>query len=418
MGLIRSPACEHLFVATIAETEAETDREAGRATAPSLERLERLEREIAALGLRLGRGMARWLDLIAELDRRGGGRQAGFRSTAEWLAWRCGISARAAREHVRVARGLQERGPVRAAFARGELSYSKVRALTRAGPREDVAGLLEIAARSTADQLERTVRSLRSAPSAGAGTAAHVHERRRLDWWWELDGSFRLIGRLPPDDGAALAEVVDTAAEALKVAPACEGEAEAPAGRPPLAARRADALAEIAQSGAPRAHVVLHVDPAALACTAAGAEDRAGELCALQDAPAVPSETARRLACDAELSPASRRPDGVLDRGRSRRVVSPALRASLERRDQGCRFPGCDRRHGLHAHHIEHWAHGGPTDRGNLVLVCRYHHRLLHEGGFSLRRHPQDGTLHYHRPDGRLLTDLPPPATAPAAAVA
>lgn len=153
--------------------------------------------------------------------------------------------------------------------------------------------------------------------------------------------------------------------------------------------------------------MVLHVDTAALACTATTAEDRAGDVCSLHDGPAVPSETARRLACDGEIEVAAARSDGSLDLGRSRRVVSAALRTSLERRDGGCRFPGCDRRHGLHAHHVEHWAHGGRTDRDNLDLLCRHHHRLVHEEGFTIRR--RRGALRFHRPGGQPLADLPPP---------
>lgn len=374
----------------------------------ALEPLEPLEREIAALARRLARDVARWLELVAEFDRRDGGLRWGFRGTAEWLAWRCGIGGRAAREHVRVARRLGELGAVRAAFGRGELSYSKVRAITRAAA-PDEQGLLALARTSTADQLERTVRGLRSSPSAGVETANEVHARRRLDWWWELDGSFRVIGRLPADDGAALVQAVEVAAEAMHARPPGATDSPGPLARPPLPARRVDALTEIVQSGAPRAQVVLHVDAPALRCTAAVPEERTGELCTLRDGPAVPSETARRLTCDADLTPARGRSDGTLDLGRARRVVSPALRATLEHRDGSCRFPGCDRRHGLHAHHIEHWAHGGPTDRDNLILLCRYHHRLVHEGGFTVCRDRHDGELRFRRPDGGLLADLPPP---------
>ena len=371
---------------------------------------EALERGIADLGARICGRMARWLGLIAEFDRREGARRWGFRGTADWLAWRCGIGSRAAREHVRVARRLQDLPLVEAAFAGGELSYSKVRALTRAGEAEDERSLLDLARTATADRLERTIRGLRSAPSADVEAAKQAHERRSVDWWWNHDGSLQLTGRLAPDDGAAFVEALETAAEALHAAPDTAARSDVVARRPPLAARRADALAELAQSGCPRTNIVLHVDAPALACTAESPAERAGVLCALQDGPAVPSETARRLACDSVVSLATTEPDGCVDHGRGRRVVSPALRTILERRDGGCRFPGCTRRHGLHAHHIHHWAHGGPTDRDNLVLVCRFHHRLLHEDGYTVRN--RQGTLRFRRPDGRLLTDLPPPTRA------
>ena len=364
--------------------------------------LEQLEHDLVRLADDLGRGMARWLALVAEFDRREGAREWGFRSTAEWLAWRCAIGPRAARDHVRVARRLAAMPLVRQAFTAGELSYSKVRALSRAGAGEAEHQLLELARRSTAAGLERAVMALRSAPSADIDVANRAHECRTLQWWWDpVDGSLRFCGRLAADEGAAFVEAIETAAEALH----CPADAVHAPSRPPLGARRADALTEIALSGAPRTQVVLHVDDAALACTATSADQRTGELCALEHGPAVPSETARRHACDAELISAHPSADAITDHGRARRVVSPALRAQLERRDRGCRYPGCTRRHGIHAHHIHHWAHGGRTDLANLMLLCRFHHRLVHEGGFTIER--LRGAATFVRPDGRPVPDIP-----------
>lgn len=356
--------------------------------------VDRLERAIVALATEITQRMEQWLGLVAEFDRLGGARAAGFRGTAEWLAWRCDIDIRTARDHVRVARRLEDWPATRAALASGELSYTKVRALARAPVEHDEAQLLERARSSTAWQLEQVVRALRDAPSADVDVANEAHARRYLEWHWDLDGSLRIHGRLSADEGAALIEAIETAAEALH--PAQDpGEAE-PVPRPPLGARRADALTETVFSGAARAQVVLHVDECALACTATGDEPRAGEVCALEEGPAVPSETARRLACDGEI---------VNGHGRKRRVVSPALRTRLERRDGRCRFPGCVRRHGLHAHHIEHWAHGGRTDADNLVMLCRFHHRMVHEEGFTVAE--EAGALCFRRPDGRELPQVP-----------
>jgi HNH endonuclease len=78
----------------------------------------------------------------------------------------------------------------------------------------------------------------------------------------------------------------------------------------------------------------------------------------------------------------------------------------LERRDRHCRFPGCDRRHDLHAHHVQHWAKGGATSKGNLVLLCRFHHRLVHEDGFTIHR-GRDGTFEFRSPDRRRITEAP-----------
>jgi hypothetical protein len=90
----------------------------------------------------------------------------------------------------------------------------------------------------------------------------------------------------------------------------------------------------------------------------------------------------------------------VLDLGRSTRVVSRAQRRALVLRDGGCGFPGCDRPpQWCDAHHLRHWVKGGPTDLWNLVLLCRRHHVLCHEGGWHLARGP-DGSLQAYRPDG------------------
>jgi hypothetical protein len=377
----------------------------------------RLEADIASLAADLARRLERWLALVAEFDRRGGARQSGFRGTAEWLAWHCGLNQRTARDHVRVARALVERPLVREGLASGELSYSKVRALSRAPAGEGDAGLVAMARSSTAGEVERVVRQLRSAPSAGVEVANGVHARRFVDWSWEPDGSLSIRGRLPAEDGAAFIEVIETAAAALHGAPhdGSAGEAapeELPDRPPPLGARRADALAEIALSGSPRTQVVVHVDDAALACTATVAAERAGETCELEAGPAIASETARRLCCDGEVVIARYAEDGALDYGRKRRVVPAPLRTSLERRDRHCRFPGCERRHDRHAHHVKHWAHGGATRKENLVLLCRFHHRLVHEDGFSVQR-TRDGSFEFRRPDHRLIPQAPDPVVAP-----
>lgn len=383
-GGFRLSECEHVFV--VGELREMTE--------------ERLEADIANLAMEIERCMGRWLSLVAEFDRRGAAPASGFRGTAEWLAWRCGLDLRTARDHVRVARRLEEWTEMRAAHAVGELSYSKLRALSRVPVDADESALVARAQQMTAARLEQTVRSMRSAPSADLDVANAAHERRYLDWCWDDDGSLRIHGRLGPDEGAALVEALESAAEILHPLP--EPEDDVPSARPPLKARRADALTEMVFSGSPRAAVVLHVDMDSLACTALGDAPKAGEVCALQDGPAVPSETARRLTCDGEV---------VSDEGRRRRVVSPPLKRSLERRDRCCRFPGCVRRHGLHAHHLEHWAHGGGTDKGNLVLLCRFHHRAVHEGGFSVAI--EDGAHAFRRPDGRLLSEVPVPWTPP-----
>ena len=97
----------------------------------------------------------------------------------------------------------------------------------------------------------------------------------------------------------------------------------------------------------------------------------------------------------------------VVEVGARTRTIPPATRRALHHRDRGCRFPGCRVRFGQ-GHHIRHWANGGPTTLSNLALLCRRHHRAVHEEGFQLDRQP-DGELRFRRPDGQVLPDAPSP---------
>lgn len=104
----------------------------------------------------------------------------------------------------------------------------------------------------------------------------------------------------------------------------------------------------------------------------------------LQDGPYVSAETSRRISCDCGVVRVEHdHPGSILSVGRKTRSISPALRRALETRDQGCRFPGCGHRF-ADAHHVKHWADGGETSLDNTVLLCSYHHRLVHEGGWTV----------------------------------
>ena len=125
------------------------------------------------------------------------------------------------------------------------------------------------------------------------------------------------------------------------------------------------------------------------------------------------AETSRRLACDASRVVMRHDEDGrLLEVGARTRTIPPALRRALHHRDRGCRFPGCGLRF-TQGHHLRHWAQGGPTTLSNLALLCRRHHRAVHEEGYQVDRQP-DGTLRFMRPDGRPLPEVPPPAPVPA----
>jgi hypothetical protein len=394
--------------------------------------LELLEREITELASHISAATCRWLELIAEFDRREGWAGWGYRSCAHWVSWRCSIAPGAAREHVRVARRLERLPLVRAAFADGRLSYSKARALTRVEEVEREDELLALAEHASAAQLERLIRAYR-----GVVAVEREQPERWVSWSYDVDGSLLLRARLPAEEGAQVVAALEAGRQAalepvagvpaetpVRVAgdvPAetpsrgVLAEAHAPSGGELLADSlllMADAMlarGPASRTSGDRHQVVVHVDADALA----GRPGAAGR-CELADGAPLAVETARRLACDAGIVPLSHRNGRALDVGRKTRSIPPALRRALAARDRGCRFPGCDRAR-VDAHHIRHWANGGETKLENLVNLCRHHHRLVHEGGFGIERRP-GGELVFRRPDGRRIAPCPaaPPGLAAA----
>lgn len=319
------------------------------------------------------------------------------------------MERRTAREYVRVAKRLVRWRKVAEAFALRQLSYSQVRAITRAEETEDEAELLRVARGRTVRQIERHVRQLRSSRSADLDAANRGRTKRHVTYFYDEIGSLHFFGRLPADQGAAFAEALEAAAEEQAGNPddPCSPEGWS---RPPVAARRADALVNLVTGGGATTHLVLHADPDALACRAERAELRAGEVLYLRDGPAIPSELARRLTCDCRLSLKA------LNHGRAQRLVTARQRAAIELRDgRACVFPGCDRTHGLQAHHLTHWIHGGRTDLDNLALLCSAHHHLLHEGRFTTRRR-KNGILAFADPRGHEIHTLPSRASPQLAA--
>jgi hypothetical protein len=376
---------------------------------PSVVELDRLGDKIAELAAHLDAATAHLLDLIRDFDARGGWNN-GFRSCAEWLAWRIGLSPGAAREHVRVARALGALPTLAHAFASGELSYSKVRELTRVATPEIEARLLKVGRAGTAHHVQRIVRGWRRVDrTAEAREAAVQHARRGLHVYPEEDGTVRLRGRLTPEAGALLLKALAAARDTLYQ----QRREQAREVDPSTAEQQdADALALLAETalhhgidpGTPgeRYQVVVHVDAAVLADAEAPGQS------VLEDGVRVPAETSRRLACDASRVVMRHDAEGrLLEVGARTRTIPPALRRALQHRDRGCRFPGCGARFGQ-GHHIRHWAQGGPTTLPNLALLCSRHHRAVHEEGFQVERLP-DGELQFRRPGGWVLPDVAPP---------
>jgi hypothetical protein len=280
----------------------------------------------------------------------------------------------AAREKVRVARTLGTLPRLAKALARGEVSYAKVRALTRVATPETEERLLGVGRAGTAEHVERIVRGWRRVDrDVEARESATRHRSRASHVYRNEDGMVAIRGRLEPEVGELLIQALAAARETLDqrthrtFAEASSGDV--PAETPALEQQQADALALLAETalhhgidvGAPgeRYQVVVHVDAPGLADPEAPGQS------VLQNGEHVPAETSRRLACDAS------------------RVV------------------------------MQH-ARDGPTTLSNLALLCRRHHRAVHEEGYQVARDAGGGELRFRRPDGQLVPEVPRTPKVPA----
>ena len=335
----------------------------------SLARADALEREITDLCAQINAASYRLLQLIAELDDQQPWGAWGLHSCAHWLNWRCGIGLNAAREKVRVAHALKNLPAISSSFASGQLSFSKVRALTRIADCSNEVELLELSLHATAAQVEKVVRGYRRAGRLAERELAMArHAARELTYYHDEDGCLVISARLPAEEGAVVLKALEAAMDAQRTA---ENE---------------------------------DVGEDVTAETLAAGEDGRSELeCGHRLAP----DTARRIACDGSWLRITEDADGnPLDIGRKSRAVPPSMQRALRSRDGGCRFPGCTHHRFVDAHHIEHWANGGETSLHNLVLLCRHHHHLVHEGGFGVER-IADGVIRFTRPDGRVIEEHP-----------
>jgi len=390
-----------------------------------LARADALEREITDLCAQINAASYRLLQLVAELDDEKPWGAWGLQSCAHWLNWRCGIGMNAAREKVRVAHALKQLPLISASYATGELSFSKVRAVTRIADPGNEKELLDLARYATAAQVEKLVRAYRSVERhEERERAAEQYACRELTYYYDDDGSLVIRARLPAEEGAVVLQALNAAMDARS---AEEKEREKEEEEPidvtavtsepenRFAQRRADALVTLGEttlkhgpeplSMAERYQVVIHVTAETLSGEESGR-------CELDDGPGLALDTVRRITCDSSLLHITEDDAGnPLDIGRKTRAVPPALRRALQARDSGCRFPGCNHIRFVDAHHIRHWADGGDTSIDNLVLLCRHHHRLVHEGGFGVER-TADNRIQFTRPDGRVIEEHPqPPAS-------
>lgn len=336
-----------------------------------------LGEEIAALATQVNRATHGLLTRIRRFDEVEGWAEQGAKSCAHWLTWRIGLDTGAAREKVRVARALGTLPKIDEAFATGSLSYAKVRAVTRIATPQSEDRVLEVAMAATGAQLERICRRLRSATEA----ELEVAESRTFRGRALGSGLTKLEIVLTADEADLVIQAVERARDSLAAQQTSNAESPRP--------RAADGLMELVASylagqsaddvpSAPKAEVIVHLERDLTS-------DASTLTAALDDGTPVSAETFRRLACDSGLVAATVDEDhAVLDVGRRTRAIPTAIRRALWLRDQGCRFPGCASTRFLHGHHVRHWLHGGRTALTNLVLLCSFHHRQVHEAGFTL----------------------------------
>lgn len=370
------------------------------------------DRRIGELGSHVNAAMAEVLLELAEFLTLGGWFDQGAQTPEEWVAWRLGVTPSDARYHVRIARRLNELPAITGAFRKGELSYWQVRALMPVATPEIEDELLNIARYTTAGQLQRIVRAYKGClDRAELEHANDRHRRRSLSYFFDDEGFFIVRGQLSPEDGVVLMEALDTAERSLRE----EMPKSGPDGEVPTTEQlAADALVEIARGGLAVLdagtdptripEVSVHVDVRSLI-------DGTGDRCDLADGPVLASETARRITCDSEVQALFESDGKVLDFGRRRRTAPPRLRRALEQRDLTCRFPGCNRKRFREAHHIVHWTRPtngkkGKTEPANMMLLCSHHHRLVHEGGYSVVIEA-DRTFTFLRPNGMPVPQSP-----------
>jgi hypothetical protein len=323
----------------------------------------------------------------------------GFVSPIDWIRFNCHMTSGAAANSVAVGEAMSRMPESLHAVAKGEIGYAHVTVMARTadalGDRFDEMVLIKKARESSPGKFHYICTHYRHAadPKRYADEQAEqVHNRRlKLSTW--MDGTVLLNGTFDPEGGA----VLRTAFQALARKSGEHDDRD-------LEQRQGDALVELASGGGPQAQIqVTSSIETLLGLAGAPAADMEFSL-------PISSRTIERLACDSSIARILLDSDSVvIDVGRSKRVVSEPARRALNARDGSCRWPGCERPASWSAaHHVVHWIRGGTTDLDNLILLCRRHHWMVHEGDWQIVRSDE----------GRILTIPPtvtfgPPARAP-----
>lgn len=354
-----------------------------------------LSEELIAMRQGIDRLEAQFSRRLVRFDLVRGYETSGAADLISWLRRACRMGTSAAARRLHLARQLTELPETEAAWRSGAISTGHAAVIGRTVDEmgDDGARVAEPTLLEAADQMNpghvwllgQRLRHSLDRERALADTNA-MYARRRLHLTRGLDGALTIDGLVDPEAGAILRTAIDALTRPLpgdeRIAPQ----------------RRADALVELARrqldggalqaSGGQRPHLSVVVPAAALR------HEVGASPAELEWAGPIADDTARRLGCDAVCSTVEVDEEGMpMTVGRATRTVPPSIRRALVVRDRGCRFPGCDRPPAwTDGHHLVHWADGGETALENLVLLCRPHHRLVHEQGWTLRR-DDDGEL-------------------------
>jgi Domain of unknown function (DUF222)/HNH endonuclease len=333
----------------------------------------------------IDRAEAAFASGVRRLDQSGQYRVEGALSVVDWLRANCKLSAGAATERVGVARQLEQLPQTEKAFANGDLGYQHVAVMARtaehvgvAAVQKSEASLIKAAETMDPGRFNGLAKDFEHRVDAAAALAEanRAHERRYVHLSEPTDGMVRLDGLLDLEGGAILRTALTAGMLPGKDDDRTPGQ------------RRADTLVDLcrrkagsADGAGPRPHLVIRASLDTLLGLpgAPGGEVETGG--------ALPAETVRRLACDAAITRITGRGELAAEVSRASRSAPPSTRRALAARDRHCVAGSCDRPPPwTDCHHLQHWTQGGPTTLANLVLLCRRHHRMVHEGGFNLHR--------------------------------
>jgi hypothetical protein len=393
---------------------------------------------------------ARVIALIDEVERRGLWMEwVGVKTLTEWVMHVASVSMHTAREYVRVTAALREMPKVKKGLADGDISFSKVREVTRLGERIGDDEALRLATYATGSQISRISRDYQQlADKIDNGPFPLFLAEDSVNMRQVGPGRTRITIELEEDDAAEIATMLDAARQILE-RPAAEEAAEAP--HEPVS--QVMCLMEIIQAfphaepagavDADRARLLVHASAEVITRSGATVEaapafepplmriparavtradvpagtqgERVDTTCRIEGFGGIAAATAERLGCEALISGVIKSSGGdALMLGRAKRLVSRRQRLALSVRDVCCQFPGCRSRRRCDAHHIRPWSQGGTTDMDNLILLCRRHHTVVHKYQLRIERTGAafagamrgPAAFAFHLPDGSQLVPL------------